>query len=367
MKIVCTKENLTNNINLVYKAISNRTTLPILECILLSVTEEGFKMIANDLQLGIETNFIKSDIIETGTIALEARIFSDIIKTLSNNEDIIIYTIENNFTIIKSGKSEFKIANKLGDEFPILPKVEKENKFKISSNELKQMIRQTIFSVSITDTKPILTGELFEIENNRLNIVAVDSFRVSLRSSNLNTNLNFSFVIPSKSLNEISKILPSNDTEILIYFTEKHVLIETSECKIISTLLEGEFLKYKQILTDDYSTIIYTDKNQILASLERASLVSNNSKKAPVKIAIKNDCLIITSETEFGTFYDEIMVEMEGNDLEIAFNPKYIIDAIKVIEEDKISIQFTTSLSPCIIKGLGTEKYKYLILPLRLK
>ena len=123
MKIVCTKENLTNNINLVYKAISNRTTLPILECILLSVTEEGFKMIANDLQLGIETNFIKSDIIETGTIALEARIFSDIIKTLSNNEDIIIYTIENNFTIIKSGKSEFKISNKLGDEFPILPKV----------------------------------------------------------------------------------------------------------------------------------------------------------------------------------------------------------------------------------------------------
>lgn len=367
MHIVCSKENLINSINIVSKAVSVRTPLPILECILLNVDNTGFKLIANDLELAIETSYIESQIIETGCIALEAKIFSDIIRKLPD-EDITITTIDNNVTVIKSGKTEFKIIGQNGDEFPLLPKVEKNEEYSISSNELKNMIKQTIFSVSTMESKPTLTGELLEIENGMLNVVAVDSFRVSLRVSPINTiNSNISVIVPSKSLNELSKILPTDDTSLVsLYFTDKHVLFEIDSCIIVSRLIEGEFLKYNQIFTEDYTTIIYGDRHNILSSLERSSLISKDNKKTPVKLNIASNKLVITSSTDTGTSYDELSIDMDGEPIEIAFNPKYLIDAIKVIDTEKISIQFTTSLSPCIIKGYESDLYKYLILPLRL-
>lgn len=367
MHIVCLKETLVTNINIVLKAVSVRTTLPILECLLLTVDESGFKMISNDLDLGIETAYIESQILEVGSIALEAKIFSDIIRKLPDG-DVTIKVDSNNTAFIQSGKTEFKILGQSSEDFPFLPLVEKVNEYTILASEFKNMIRQTIFSVSNMESKPTLTGELIEVEEGKLNIVAVDSFRVSLRVSPIHTNnSNASIIVPGKSLNELSKILSTDEESTLsIYFTDKHVLFETNQCIIVSRLIEGEFLKYKQIFTEDYTTIIYAHRQSIISSLERSSLISKDNKKTPVKLKIENSRLIITSNTDIGRLYDEMEIDMDGEPLEIAFNPKYLIDAIKVIDTEKISIQFTTSLSPCIIKGYESDLYKYLILPLRL-
>lgn len=370
MYVNCSKENLIANINISLKAVSTKTTLPILECILLIANDKGFRLISNNLELGIETRNIESEIIEKGCVALEAKIFSDIIKSLPE-EAVSIEVSNNNTTIIKSGKSEFKISGQKGEEFPLLPEIEKSTKIKINSINLKNMIRQTIFSVAQDETKPILTGELIEIKNEDFNIVAIDGFRVSFRKTNIeNVYKDINVVVPSKTLNEISKILSdkNNDNEkINIYFSDKHILFEINDCTIISRLLEGEFLKYEQIFTDEYTTQIEVNRLFFIQGLERATLVSKEIKKNPVKLNIESNKLTITSNADFGTSYEEINIETEGENLEIAFNPKYLIDALKSIENDEIFIQFTSPLSPCIIKDIRDNNYKYLILPLKLK
>lgn len=368
MIIKCSKDILLSYINIVSKAVASKTTLPILECILITADEKGVRLMANNLELGIETSAMEAEIIEKGIIAIEAKIFLEIIRSLPKNE-LTIETDNKNIALIKSGKSEFKIMGQPGEEFPPLPAVEKNVKYETSTRILKNMIKQTIFSVAIEETKPILTGELIEIKGNDLNIVAIDGFRVSYRNTKTeDTHKPISVVVPARSLNEMSKILNDKDESMVnIYFTENHALFEMEECVMISRLLEGEFLKYEQIFAIEYTTAIDIDRMEFLSSLERATLISKDSKKNPVKIEINSEKLIITSSTELGTSYEEVNIDFEGEGLEIAFNPKYLIDALKAIEDEKISILFMSSLSPCIIKGINKDDYKYLILPLRLK
>ena len=368
MRIICKKDNLLDAINIVSKAVTSRTTLPILECILLTATEEGLRLTSNDLEMGIETALIEATIVEEGSVALEARIFSEIIRRLPNNEEVSIYSDENNITMINCKKTEFKIIGQFGDEFPKLPNITKNDKYVFDANELKEMIRKTVFSVSIDESKPVLTGELFEIENNKLNIVAVDGFRVSYRIDEFKDPVDdISVVIPSKTLNELTKLIKDSDKEIIMYFTDKHVLFEMEDYTIVSRLLDGEFLKYKQIFTEEYTTNIKIDVKKFVLSLERATLISTDIRRNPVKLEIGDSKLIITANTEMGTSYDEIEIELEGEALEIAFNPRYLIDALKAIDDDIVNINFTTSLSPCTILGEEPHDYKYLVLPLRLK
>lgn len=368
MKIICNRNVLLEYINIVLKAVSNRTTLPILECILLLADETGFRLIGNDLEMGIETKQITAEILETGSIALDSKIFSDIIRRLPGDM-VSISSDDKNITLIKSDKSEFKILGQNGDEFPFLPQVEKDSEYKILSKDLKDMIRQTIFSVAINDSKAVMTGELLEIKENQIKMVAVDGFRISLRVQNIETeNFDVKCVIPAKTLNELSKLFNNDETSsISIYFTSKHILFEMDNCIIISRLLEGDFINYENVFTDEYTTLITVDRSFLLDSLERASLISKDAKKNPVKLNISADMLVITSNTEAGTSYEEIPIELDGIDIEIAFNPRYLIDALKIIEDEKITMQFTTPLSPCIMRGLETDSYKYLVLPLRLK
>ena len=368
MKFTCQKENLINAINIVSKAVSTRKALPILECVLIKATEDGLKILSNDLEMAIETSFIEAEIEETGTLAIEAKMFFEIIRKLSDGE-VFISSLENYLVKIKSGKTEFKIMGQSGDDFPLLPEVEKEDNFKVSSKKLRDIIRKTIFAVSLDESKPAITGELFEIEDDFFNVVAVDGFRASLMQEGMNTgNTYISVIIPSKTLNEVVKILPNEDDfEVLMYFTDKHILFELSNCVVVSRLLEGQFINYKNIFTKEYTTIFTANKSELLLSLERSLLMSRDSKKSPVKFEIGTNNLVITSQTEMGKFYDEFAIEMDGEALEIGFNPKYLIDVLKAIDDEKITIQFTTSLNPCIIKGVEDSNYEYLVLPLRLR
>jgi DNA polymerase-3 subunit beta len=366
MHVVCQKEDLLNGVNTVLKAVSTRTTLSILQCILLDAHDEEFKMIGNDLELGIESS-LKSTVIEPGSIAIDARIFSEIVKKLPNS-DVHIKVDDHQLMTIICEKSEFNIPGQPGNEFIQLPQITKNKPLLISQNVLKEMIHQTIFSIAIEEIRPILTGELFEIKDNYLNIVSVDGYRVSIRQKELDQSFdNISVVIPGKTLSEIQKILGNNvDTEVAIYFTDKHILFEMNSSIIVSRLLEGDFPKYDQIFSSDYETLIKVDRKMMLQSIERAALIARESKKSPIKFQISGSTLAISSNTDLGKVHEEIDIKREGKDLEIAFNPRYLIDALKVIENEEIQLTFTSSLNPCIIKDPVEEKYKYLILPIRL-
>jgi len=319
------------------------------------------------LELGIETNQIEAEVLEKGSVALNARVYMDIIRRLPG-ESVEIEVDSQDVTVIKSNKTEFKIYGHPGDEFPLLPKVEKNSEYEINAISLKEMIKQTIFAVSTDEYKIAMTGEQFKIEGKMLKLVAVDGFRLALRNIEIGKEGNEEIIIPSKSLNELNKILPSDkESLIFVYITDKHVLFELKECRIVSRLIEGEFIKYDNFFSNDFKTLVTVNRDFLIDSLERAMLISKGPMKInSVKLKIENDMIEITSKTETGVFYDEIAVEVDGLDLEIGFNPRYLIDALKAIEADNVVMQFTSPLTPCIMQGQDEENGRYLVTPLRL-
>lgn len=366
MQLICNKIDLLNGVNTVLKAVSSRTTLPILQCILLQATNDELKLISNDLELGIESQ-VKASIKEKGSIALEARIFSEIVKRLPDSE-VIITVDENHLTTIECEKSKFNISGHPGSEFIQLPQIEKQKSFTISQAIFKEMIRQTIFSIAVEEIRPIFTGELLEVKDKKFNIVSVDGYRVSIRETDLDqATQDFKVVVPGKTLNEINKIISSYEEDYMtIYYTDKHILFELDDSIVVSRLLEGDFPKYDQIFSKDYEIIATIDRKNLIHSLERAALITRENKKNPIKIEIKDQNMIITSNTEIGNVREELDISQEGKEIEIAFNPKYLIDALKVIDDDMVNLQFTNALNPCIIRKIDGDDYKYLILPIRL-
>lgn len=367
MLINCYKDELLGKINIVSKAVASKTTQEILECILITADNQGVRLTANNMELAIETCNMEAEIIEKGAIAVDAKTFFEIIRNLPENEAHIESDDNNNVTIT-SGKSKFNIFALPASSFPALPTVERNVKYETKSNVLKNMIKQTIFSVAVEETKPIFTGELMEIKKDCFNLVAIDGFRVAFRKTEMvNENENVSVVVPARTLGEISRILPDKEEEIVsMYFTDNLALFETTDFTLVSRLLEGEFFKYESSFTDEYNTSIDINRHEFLSSLERATLLAKDSKKNPVELNIKDGILAITSNSNVGTSYEEVEIEFEGDDLKIGFNPRYLIDALKAIDDEKINLKFMSQLSPCIIRGLETDDYKYLILPLRL-
>ena len=366
MFLTCSRESLLNAINIVSKAVSNRTTLPILECILLKCESDTFNLTANDLELGIETAPIECDITEEGSIAIEAKLFSEIIRRV-NGDTVKISTTDNKEAKISCGNSEFTIAVSDADEFPAIPVVSKENSYKIKQKEIRDMINGTIFSIAADESKPVLTGELMEIKGGVINVVGVDGYRISFRKSEITGANDAKVVVPGKTLREITKILSSEeDDEAVIYITDKHILFDLNGNIIVSRLIEGEYIKYEQTFTDDYKTRIIVNCHDMISSLERASLISRDSRKIPVKLEILKSKVVITSRTDIGNVYEEVFCETIGDELKIAFNPRYLIDAFKACDDDMVAVSFNSSLSPCIIKPEENDNYKYLILPLRM-
>ena len=369
MKLICSRDILTESINIVSKAVSGRATLPILDCILLIASEgEGFKMVANDLEIGIETKFVEAEIIEPGEIALDARVFSDIVKRLPGHE-VYIESMNNFVTLIKSGVAEFKILGSPGEEFPLLPEVEAEGGFEIFSGVLKNMIRQTIFSVSTDESKPVMTGEQFNVEEGTLRVASVDGHRISVRYEPVdNKELSASVIVPGKTLSEIIKILDSGEKSITsVYFTSKHILFETDEARIVSRLIEGKFMEFDNIFNSEGTTYMTIGAKDMHDCIERAVLISRETKKNPVKFTMDKEKgqIVVESNTETGTFREELSAEIDGLDLSISFNPRFLADILKAIDEEQVRFMFTTPLSPCIINGVDSEAHKYLVLPLR--
>lgn len=363
MKISCSKTALMNGINIVSKAVSTKSTMPNLQCILIESSLSEIRLIANDIELGIET-IIEGVITEAGKIALDAKLLSDIIRKLPDSE-VMIETNANYQANIRCERSKFNIMGTSGEDFNYLPEVEKDKCINISQFTLKEVIRQTIFSISDQENTKIMTGELFEINGDTLRVVSLDGHRISIRKVQLKENYDFmKAIVPGKTLNDISKILNGGvDDEIHIYLTDKHILFEFEQTKIVSRLLEGEFYRIDQMLSNDYETKLSVNKKEFLDCLDRASLFISESDKKPIILNIEEENIYLKIDSSLGSMNDEIEIKKEGKDLRIGFNPKFLMDALRVINDEMVDIYMINAKSPCFIKAVD-ESYIYLILPI---
>ncbi|MBC5715225.1 DNA polymerase III subunit beta [Roseburia sp. BX1005] len=362
MKLICSKANLLKGVNIVSKAVPTRTTMNILECILIDASTDEIKFTANDMELGIETK-IEGEIVEHGIIALDAKIFSEIVRKLPDNE--VTIETDNSFqTLITCEKAKFNIIGKSGEDFSYLPYVERMDSIIMSQFTLKEVIRQTIFSIADNDNNKLMTGELFEISENQLKVVSLDGHRISIRNINLKDYYKYKkVVVPGKTLNEISKILPgSADKEVVIYITDNHIIFEFDQTTVVSRLIEGEYFRIEQMLSSDYETKVRINKKELLDCIDRATLLIKEGEKKPIIMNVADGHMELKINSFIGSMNEDIDIDKEGKDILIGFNPKFFIDALRVIDEEEVTLYMVNPKAPCFIKD-DEESYIYLILP----
>lgn len=362
MKIICSKAALLNGVQIVSKAVPNKTTMSILECILLDTTKGNITLTANDMELGIET-IIEGEILDKGIIALDAKIFLEIVRKLPDS-DITIETDDTFKTTITCEKAKFNIIGKSGDDFSYLPVLEKNESVMISQFTLKEVIRQTIFSIADNDSNRLMSGELFDIRDDILKVVSLDGHRISIRRIQLKDSYEArKVVVPGKSLNEISKILSGGmDQDVSIFFLDKHIVFEFDNTIVVSRLIEGEYFNIDQMLSNDYETKVKMNKKELLNCIDRATLLVKEGDKKPIIINILDEVMELKINSTVGSMNEEIDIQKSGKDLMIGFNPKFLIDALRVIDDEEIDIYLVNPKAPCFIRD-KEEKYIYLILP----
>lgn len=362
MKLICSKSNLLHGVNIVSKAVPTRTTMAILECILIDASANEIKLTANDMELGIETK-IEGEIVERGVIALDAKIFSEIVRKLPDS-DVIIETDASFKTTITCEKAKFNIVGKSGDDFSYIPYIERNEAIVMSQFTLKEVIRQTIFSIADNDNNKLMTGELFEINENSLKVVSLDGHRISIRNIELkNSYEHKKVVVPGKTLQEVSKILPGNaEDEVSIFLTGNHIVFEFENTTVVSRLIEGEYFKIEQMLSSDYETKLKINKRELLDCIDRATLLVKEGDKKPIIMNITDETMELKINSFIGSMDEEIDISKEGKDILIGFNPKFFIDALRVIDEEEITLYMVNPKAPCFIKD-DEGKFIYLILP----
>lgn len=362
MKLICSKQNLLYGVNIVSKAVPTRTTMAILECILIDASTNEIKLTANDMELGIETK-IEGQIEERGIIALDAKIFSEIVRKLPDS-DVTIETDSSFKTTITCEKAKFNIVGKSGDDFSYIPYIERNESIHMSQFTLKEVIRQTIFSIADNDNNKLMTGELFEINENELKVVSLDGHRISIRKIQLKENYEHKkVVVPGKTLQEISKILPgSADSEVDIYITDNHIVFEFENTTVVSRLIEGEYFKIEQMLSSDYETKVKINKRELLDCIDRATLLVKEGDKKPIIMNVTEESMELKINSFIGSMNEDIDIKKEGKDILIGFNPKFFIDALRVIDEEEVTLYMVNPKAPCFIKD-DEESFIYLILP----
>lgn len=365
MKIICQKETLLNSISIASKAVSYKKNMEILECILLIAKNNELTLITNDTEMGIETVLDDGVFIEeAGMIAVNARMLNDVIRKMPEG-DIEISSDEETYISFKSGDIVFdKIVAHSGETFTLLPHVNYNYNFKVLSFTLKEMIRQTVFSVAGEEANRMMTGELFEIKNDKLRIVSLDGHRVALRQVALREhNENRKVIIPARTLNEISKIIGDDpEDEILISLSDNHILFKYGNTQIVSQLIDGDYYEIDALMTTDYSTRVVVNKQSLLECIDRSTLLVRDTDRKPIVFEITDNVMKLQLKSDFGSMNEPLPIEKEGDDLMIAFNPQFFIDALKVISDEEVVLYMTNPKYPCFIRD-ASDSYIYLILP----
>ncbi|MDX5474183.1 MAG: DNA polymerase III subunit beta [Bacillaceae bacterium] len=376
MKFIIQREKLVQSVQDVLKAVSSRTTIPILTGIKIVATEEGVTLTGSDSDISIES-FIPAEedgtenveIIQTGGIVLQARFFSEIIKKLP--QDTVEIEVQNHFvTVIRSGKSEFNLNGQDAEEYPHLPQIEEDNMFKLPTDLIKNIIRQTVFAVSTSETRPILTGVNWKLENDELICIATDSHRLALRKAKVEkeNDLACNVVIPGKSLNELSKILDDSNELVEIVITENQVLFKAKNILFFSRLLDGNYPDTSRLIPNESKTNIKVQTKEFLQAIDRASLLAREGRNNVVKLSTLDSNLLEVSSNspEVGKVVEEVQSnEITGEELKISFSAKYMMDALKALEGNEIEVDFTGAMRPFLIRTANDDSILQLILPVR--
>ena len=367
MKFSCEKALLQAAISTTSRAVSPKSSIPALEGILLEAGND-LRLTGYNLETGIRT-IVPADIREEGTLVLGARLFGEIVRKLP--DDIVTFQSENYMVNIKCGMSEFNILGTDPEEFPELPTVEYQNSLILPQSRLKAMISQTLFAVSDNESRPIHTGSLFEVDSNGLTIVSVDGYRLALRHEAIDKKEGaetFSFVVPGAALSEVEKICSDVDEPASVTQGARHVMFKVGDTMLVSRRLEGEFLAYRQAIPRNNTIHVEGDTRALLSSIDRVSLIISDKLKSPLRCVFDSNLLKISTKTAIGDAYDECPLSGDGGGLEIGFNNKYLMDALKAAPAHKVRLELTTGVSPCVILPTeGEENFLYMVLPVRLK
>ena len=367
MKFSCEKALLQAAISTTSRAVSPKSSIPALEGILLEAGSD-LRLTGYNLETGIRT-IVPADIREEGTLVLGARLFGEIVRKLP--DDIVTFQSENYMVNIKCGMSEFNILGTDPEEFPELPTVEYQNSLILPQSRLKAMISQTLFAVSDNESRPIHTGSLFEVDSEGLTIVSVDGYRLALRHESIDKKEGaetFSFVVPGAALSEVEKICSDVDEPASVTQGARHVMFKVGDTMLVSRRLEGEFLAYRQAIPRNNTIHVEGDTRALLSSIDRVSLIISDKLKSPLRCVFDSNLLKISTKTAIGDAYDECPLSGDGGGLEIGFNNKYLMDSLKAAPADKVRLELTTGVSPCVILPTeGEENFLYMVLPVRLK
>ena len=369
MNIKCNLKDLINGLNIVSKTTPTRTTMPILEGVLIEAYNGRVKLTTNDLEIGCEHSF-ESNVIEEGKIVVDTKTLNEIIRRIEDEE--IEIKVEDNIFIIKSINGTFKLTVMNPLEYPKLPVFNVSSSIELDQNVFKDMVRRTIFSISTDENRPVYNGALIKVEDSVLTIVTIDGFRLSLRKKLIDKKIDdFKAIIPGRTLSEILKILSDDEGKIKIGVNKNQALFEIGDSIVVSRIIEGEFLNYNSIIPENYDTRVKVTTKSLLDAFERVALFAKENKekdkKSPVKMTIGIDGITLSCVSETGDAKELINCNVEGKEIEVGFNPRYVIEALKVIDEKDIYIEFTSSISPVLIKSTATNEYIYVVLPIKLK
>lgn len=363
MKLLCEGLDLSNAILKVVKAISSKTTNEILECIKLTAKGDYLTLLATDTEIAIEKT-IRAEILEEGEALVQAKLFNELVKKLE--EEQIELSVEGNALKVKYGDSESFIQVKDIEEFPKIDKNINENSFTMSQKDFKNLINMTAFSCSQDDSRPILKGCKLEVEENTVACIALDGFRLAVcKKAIAHSTGNFTAIVPSRTLVEITRLLERDEELVTVIIQKNKLMVEVSSTVLTSRLLEGEYLNYKQIVPNEFLSILRVSKSQLLNSIERAAIVARGMKNL-IKLDVKEGNMGISANSEYGKVEENILINLEGKDVVIAFNSKYLTDILRVIEDDFVYVYLNNSIAPCVIKPYQGEGYLYLILPIRI-
>lgn len=365
MKFTVNKSDITEAVSNIQRAVSTKTSIPALEGILLSATETGLELCAYDLELGI-TTVIPAFVIEPGKAVLSAKLFSDIVRR-TPAETVTVSVDEKNMATLESGYSRFSIIGIPAEEFPELPKLSDSTQISLPGTLLKSMIRQTLFAIAESDAKPIHQGSLFSLENGILDVVSVDGYRLAVRREPVDFSEDLSFVVPGKTLSELLKLIKDSEEPVEISAGRRHILFKIDNYTVISSLLEGEFLNYKAAIPPESQTEVVLKTREAIDSVERVSLLITDRLKSPIRCLFDNNEVKLNCTTSMGRASDQLDVEMTGQSVEIGFNNRYLLEALRNTECDEVKVQLGGPLSPMKVVPKEGDSFLFLVLPVRLK
>lgn len=369
MKIICGRSVLLDAVSTASRAVAQKSPYAALEGLLFEAGSDRLVITGYNMKIGIRT-VLEADIPESGRLVLNARLLAEILRKMPEG-DVVLATREGNLVTLTCGMSYFEIIATDADEFPELPSVEEESSIRVPEKILKSMIAETVFAVSVSETRPVQTGSLFRLKEGLLTVVSVDGYRLALRREKLEGQdaLDLKFVVPGTALSEVERAAGDSDDEMKISLGSRHILFLVGSTEIISRRLEGEFLDYEKSIPTTQKYDLLADRQTLLSVFERVSLMISEKYKSPVRCRFERDCLRISAATAIGKATDECVLEGDAEGLEVGFNNRYVLDALHAVTADKLRIRLTSAVSPCVFAPEDPEddSFLYLVLPVRIR